>query len=96
MNFNKNKVVVIFCAFLLILSLASCKATKNANNKQKGVAIGAAGGAVLGAIIGNNVGKGGKISKKKFQERQLNASMMLLSLLLMKIVESILKQINTI
>lgn len=44
-------------SFLIILT--SCNAVKNANNKQKGGAIGATGGAILGAIIGNNVGKGG-------------------------------------
>lgn len=43
----------------LVVSISSCEATKNANNKQKGAVIGAAGGAILGAIIGNNVGKGG-------------------------------------
>ena len=46
-------------AILLVLSLTHCSSVKNANNKQKGGAIGAAGGALLGAIIGNNVGKGG-------------------------------------
>lgn len=46
-------------SLLLMISLTNCKATKNANNKQKGAVIGAAGGAILGAIIGNNVGKGG-------------------------------------
>ncbi|MCK0155681.1 OmpA family protein [Cellulophaga sp. F20128] len=43
---------------LLIASFTNCKAVQNANNKQKGAAIGVAGGALLGAIIGNNVGKG--------------------------------------
>ncbi|MEM8927448.1 MAG: OmpA family protein [Bacteroidota bacterium] len=38
--------------------LLSCSAVKNANNAQKGGAIGAAGGAVIGGVIGNNVGKG--------------------------------------
>ena len=46
-------------ALTLVLSLGSCEATKNANNKQKGAVIGVASGAILGAIIGNNVGKGG-------------------------------------
>ncbi len=46
-------------ALTLIISLGSCEATRNANNKQKGAVIGATGGAILGAIIGNNAGKGG-------------------------------------
>ncbi|RMA64267.1 OmpA family protein [Ulvibacter antarcticus] len=46
-------------ALSMIISLGSCEATKNANNKQKGAVIGATGGAVLGAILGNNIGKGG-------------------------------------
>lgn len=50
---------LVALAFTLILSMGSCEATRNANNKQKGAVIGAASGAVLGAIIGNNVGKGG-------------------------------------
>lgn len=37
----------------------SCEATKNTNNTQRGVAIGALGGAVIGGILGNNLGKGG-------------------------------------
>ncbi len=44
----------------MTLNLSGCKATKNANNKQKGAVIGATSGAVLGGILGNNVGKGGK------------------------------------
>ncbi len=46
-------------AIVMIIGLNSCKATQNANNKQKGAVIGAAGGAILGAIIGNNTGKKG-------------------------------------
>jgi len=46
-------------ALVLVVSLGSCEATQNANNKQKGGVIGAASGAILGAIIGNNVGEGG-------------------------------------
>lgn len=41
--------------------LLSCSAVKNANNAQKGGAIGAAGGAVIGGVIGNNVGKGNTV-----------------------------------
>lgn len=54
-----NKVTTAALAIVLVTSFASCEATKNANNKQKGAVIGAAGGAVIGAILGNNVGKGG-------------------------------------
>ncbi|GAA3788727.1 OmpA family protein [Corallibacter vietnamensis] len=54
-----KKITGITLAMLLTISISSCEATKNANNKQKGAVIGAAGGAILGAIIGNNVGKGG-------------------------------------
>lgn len=46
-------------SLILIGSLMSCEATRNANNKQKGAVIGATSGALLGAIIGNNAGKGG-------------------------------------
>lgn len=38
--------------------LFGCNAIKNANNTQKGAAIGAGGGAVIGGVIGNNVGSG--------------------------------------
>jgi len=54
-----KKSSVILLALAVTISLTSCKAVQNANNKQKGGAIGAAAGALLGAIIGNNVGKGG-------------------------------------
>lgn len=54
-----KKTSILFFALLMAFSLINCKATQNANNKQKGAAIGAAGGAILGAIIGNNVGGGG-------------------------------------
>lgn len=54
--FNKFKIVLL--ASVLAVSFTNCKAIENANNKQKGAAIGAAGGAILGAIIGNNVGRG--------------------------------------
>ncbi|WP_405294132.1 OmpA family protein [Algibacter sp. Ld11] len=54
-----NKIGLILLALILTVNVTSCKSVQNANNKQKGGAIGAAGGAILGAIIGNNVGKGG-------------------------------------
>lgn len=57
-TFFKQISIVAF-AVLLVTSLGSCEATRNANNKQKGAVIGAGGGALLGAILGNNIGKGG-------------------------------------
>jgi len=54
-----KKSITVLMALTLVISITSCKAIQNANNKQKGAVIGAAGGAVIGAIIGNNVGKGG-------------------------------------
>ncbi|PQJ79901.1 OmpA family protein [Polaribacter porphyrae] len=54
----KSKNLSIVLIFTILVSLTSCEATKNANNKQKGAVIGAAGGAIIGAIIGNNVGNG--------------------------------------
>ena len=51
-----NKSLVIIMALSLVFS--SCDAIKNANNSQKGGAIGATGGAVIGGVIGNNVGDG--------------------------------------
>ncbi|WP_136482494.1 OmpA family protein [Cognatitamlana onchidii] len=53
-----KKTSVFLFALVLALSLVNCKSIQNANNKQKGAAIGATGGAILGAIIGNNVGGG--------------------------------------
>lgn len=44
--------------FTALIMLASCDATRNANNKQKGTVIGASGGAVIGGVVGNNVGEG--------------------------------------
>ena len=54
-----KQIGVLFFALALITSFASCEATKNANNKQKGAVIGAGSGAILGAILGHNIGKGG-------------------------------------
>ncbi|QCX52504.1 OmpA family protein [Elizabethkingia sp. JS20170427COW] len=54
---NKYSVAALFLSGSLVLT--SCEAVQNANNTQKGVAIGTAGGAVLGGILGNNIGKGG-------------------------------------
>lgn len=52
-------VFVIVISMLATGFFSSCEATKNANNTQKGVAIGATSGAVIGGILGNNLGKGG-------------------------------------
>lgn len=51
-----KNIAITALALVVTISLNSCKATQNANNKQKGAVIGAAGGALLGAILGNNVG----------------------------------------
>jgi len=59
MNLFIKKGLRITLAIAIMASMVNCKTVQNANNKQKGAAIGAAGGAILGAIIGNNVGKGG-------------------------------------
>ncbi len=53
-----KQITLASLALTLVISLTSCEAIQNANNTQKGGAIGATGGAVLGAIIGNNVGSG--------------------------------------
>ncbi len=45
-------------SFLSALLIWSCSTVQNANNTQKGTAIGATGGAILGAIIGNQIGSG--------------------------------------
>lgn len=54
-----KRISVFSLMLIVIASLGSCKATQNANNKQKGAVIGVAGGAILGAIIGEKAGKGG-------------------------------------
>ncbi|OBQ55043.1 OmpA family protein [Tamlana sp. s12] len=53
-----QKTSIVLLAVITLFSFVNCKAVDNANNKQKGAAIGAVGGALLGAIIGNNVGHG--------------------------------------
>lgn len=55
--FNKTNITALFLS--TSLALTSCESVQNANNQQKGTAIGAAAGAVLGGILGNNLGKGG-------------------------------------
>ncbi|WP_417888000.1 OmpA family protein [Zunongwangia sp.] len=52
-----NKFFAVTIA-IATLSLVSCDAIQNANNKQKGAVIGSAGGATIGGVIGNNVGDG--------------------------------------
>lgn len=57
----KNLTIYTLVLLLTVGSVfTGCKAVKNSNNTQKGVAIGAAAGGVLGAVLGNNLGKGGK------------------------------------
>ncbi|SDQ74359.1 OmpA family protein [Flagellimonas zhangzhouensis] len=54
----KNLIVKSMASLMAISLILSCDAVKNANNAQKGGAIGAGSGAVIGGIIGNNVGDG--------------------------------------
>lgn len=56
-----KKIVGLSISTLLVISMffASCSSVKNANNTQKGAAIGAVAGGVLGVVLGNNLGKGG-------------------------------------
>lgn len=54
-----KRITLLLVSLIIVGAFTNCKAVDNANNKQKGAAIGAAGGAILGAIIGNNAGKGG-------------------------------------
>jgi len=51
-----KKIGMVMLTLLVAINLGGCSSLQNANNKQKGGAIGATGGAILGAIIGNNVG----------------------------------------
>lgn len=60
MKRNLKTIGIYAFAFLVAIQLTNCKAIDNANNTQKGGAIGATGGAIIGAIIGNNVGDGDK------------------------------------
>ena len=57
MRINKLNIAAFFISTSLLLT--SCETVQNANNTQKGAAIGTAAGAVLGGILGNNLGKGG-------------------------------------
>lgn len=58
MKRNLKKIGLFAFAVVMIIQFTNCKAIDNANNTQKGGAIGATGGAILGAIIGNNTGDG--------------------------------------
>ena len=52
-----RKIKASSLAILVLLYMFSgCKATQNANHKQKGAVVGAVGGAVVGGVLGNNVG----------------------------------------
>lgn len=51
---------ILILSLIISIGFTGCKATQNANNKQKGAVIGAASGAILGAIIGEKAGTGGK------------------------------------
>lgn len=51
-----NKLGIIALAMTVLIAFTNCEATKNANNTQKGAAIGVAAGGIIGAIIGNNTG----------------------------------------
>jgi len=56
---KKIKIYTITLSFVFTTIFTGCESVKNANNTQKGVAIGALAGAVAGGILGNNLGKGG-------------------------------------
>ncbi|WP_028892558.1 OmpA family protein [Tenacibaculum sp. 47A_GOM-205m] len=53
---KKSTIYSLSILFLAGTIFTSCKSIQNANNTQKGAAIGTAAGAVIGAVIGNNVG----------------------------------------
>src|SRR5690606_19048183 len=52
---NKTNIAALFLSAGLLLT--SCEAVQNANNQQKGTAIGMASGADIGGVLGNNLGK---------------------------------------
>ena len=54
--FNTTNIAALFMSSALMLT--SCESIQNANNTQKGAAIGTASGAVIGGVLGNNIGKG--------------------------------------
>ncbi|CAM1333110.1 OmpA family protein [Tenacibaculum aestuariivivum] len=54
----KKTITYSLAILLLTSSIISCSSIKNANNTQKGAAIGTTAGALLGAVLGNNLGNG--------------------------------------
>lgn len=52
----KNFKITSLVLLMFVYMFTGCKATQNANHKQKGAVVGAVGGAVIGGILGNNVG----------------------------------------
>jgi len=57
MKTRNTKLIALVLALGFLIT--NCGTVKDANSKQKGVAIGAAAGAILGGVLGNNLGKGG-------------------------------------
>lgn len=53
---NKTNIAAMFLSATLMVT--SCESVQNANNQQKGTAVGVAAGAILGGVLGNNIGKG--------------------------------------
>jgi uncharacterized protein YcfJ len=51
------KIIIVVIVLLIAFPFTGCKLVQNANNTQKGVAIGASTGALIGGILGNNLGK---------------------------------------
>ena len=56
MKINKLNIAAFFISGSLLLT--SCETVQNANNTQKGAAIGTASGAEIGGVLGTNIGKG--------------------------------------
>lgn len=56
---KKYSIYLLTATFASASFMTSCDSVKNANNTQKGGAIGVGAGAVIGGILGNNIGKGG-------------------------------------
>jgi outer membrane protein OmpA-like peptidoglycan-associated protein len=52
----KKTIIYSLSILFLASTIISCEALKNANNTQKGAAIGTTAGTILGAVIGNNTG----------------------------------------
>lgn len=54
----KQSIVKSVYLVMAVSMIFGCKTVQNANNKQKGAAIGAGSGAAIGGVIGNNIGDG--------------------------------------